>query len=136
MSGKRRLLSSTVSSILRACACAAPFSRIAARLLSARMNGGTEAWYIEIVMRVSARALALAVFVLERDFHLRAVRFDLAFVVERQIQLRDFGHPQIAQGLAGSTDGRGSSLLPRLRAGANELDDLVDAFSHGRVLRG
>jgi hypothetical protein len=71
-----------------------------------------------------ARALSLAVLVLERDFQLRAVRFHLALVVELHVQLGDLGNPQIAQGLAGSTDGRGSSFLPRLRARANELDDL------------
>src|SRR5687767_2231368 len=116
------------------------------------MNGGTDAWYIEIVMRVSrkagplpytkrsgpaetiARAPTLAVLVLEGDFHLRAVRFHLA-IVELQIQLGDLGNAQIAQGLAGATDGRSSSFLPRLRAGANELDDLIDALSHDRVLR-
>src|SRR6266850_8213837 len=44
---------STPGSIFFASACAAPFSRIAARLLSERVMVGTQAWYIEIFIGFS-----------------------------------------------------------------------------------
>src|SRR5271165_3359617 len=47
MSGKSRVLSKTAGSILRACACAAAFSRMAARLFNARVQVGTVAVYRE-----------------------------------------------------------------------------------------
>ena len=50
MSGNKRVLSSAAGSILRACAYAAAFSRMAARLFKARTQVGTVAWYMVNVM--------------------------------------------------------------------------------------
>src|SRR6478736_5076029 len=48
MSGKSRAVTITDGSIFFASQCAAPFSRTAARLLSARIMVGTLAWYMEM----------------------------------------------------------------------------------------
>src|SRR5271170_5085681 len=45
ISGNNRVFSKTAGSILRACACAAAFSRMAARLFNARVQVGTVAVY-------------------------------------------------------------------------------------------
>ncbi len=50
MSGLKRALRKTDSSIFFAWACAAPLARMAFRLVSMRMNTGTDAWYMEMVM--------------------------------------------------------------------------------------
>src|SRR3989344_4683736 len=50
MSGNRRLLTSTAGSIFFASACAAPFASTPARLVSMRINDGTDAWYMDRVM--------------------------------------------------------------------------------------
>src|SRR5262249_51799202 len=69
--------------------------------------------------------------VLERDFELGAVALDLA-VFEREVELRHLRHAQIAQRLRRELHRGGRGLLPRLTAGSDELDHLVDALSHGR----
>jgi len=61
MSGKRRLSTSADASNFFASACAAPFSRTAARLLSARVIVGMLAWYIETFMKRSVRGEGYAV---------------------------------------------------------------------------
>src|SRR5207253_10267639 len=76
---------------------------------------------------------SLLALVLEGNFDLGPIRLDLA-VIELQVQLRDLGNPQVAQGLARAGDSGRGRFLPGLRAGSDELDDFVDALSHG-VLR-
>src|SRR5205823_14975286 len=66
---------------------------------------------------------------LEREIQLGAVGFDLATGVQLQIQLHDLGDAQIAQRLSSAPNRGGSGFLPRLRAGADHLDYLVDATS-------
>ena len=64
---------------------------------------------------------------LERDVHLGTVRLDLALGVQLQIELDDLGDTEVAQGFSGAADRRGGGLLPGFLAGADQLDDLVDA---------
>src|SRR5207302_1170295 len=54
---------------------------------------------------------------------------DLA--VDLHVQRLDLRDAQVAQGLGGAIDGGAGGLLPRLGAGADDLDDLVDALGHG-----
>src|SRR5262245_47596873 len=68
--------------------------------------------------------------VLERDLDLRAVGDGLAFL-DLHVELLDLGDAQIAERAPGALDGGGRRLLPRLRAGSDELDDLVHALGHG-----
>src|SRR5688572_20899654 len=78
-------------------------------------------------MRLSISAdLAL---VLEREFDLGAVDFDLA-VVQLHVELSDLRNAQIAQRLSGACDGRPGRLLPGFRTGADEFYDLVHALAH------
>src|SRR6187399_1048005 len=67
---------------------------------------------------------------LERDVHLGAVRLDLALGVELQIELDDLGDTEVAQGFSGAADRRGRGLFPGFLAGADQLDDLIDALRH------
>src|SRR5262245_55392522 len=71
--------------------------------------------------------------VLERHLHLRPVGADLA-VLDLEIEIRHLGDAQIAQALRGRRDRRRRSLLPRLGARADQLDDLVDALAHRFLL--
>src|SRR5207245_1980472 len=85
------------------------------------------AWF-RIGARPRRRAAA-SVFVLEGELHLGAVREHLA-VLEVHVERRDLGDAQIAQRLRRLVDGRLRRLLPRVGAGADQLDDLVDALRH------
>src|SRR6478752_10759114 len=67
---------------------------------------------------------------LERDVQLGAVGLDLALGVKLQIELDDLGDTEVAQGFSGAADRRGCGLLPGFLAGADQLDDLVDALRH------
>src|SRR5437660_1819490 len=72
-------------------------------------------------------------FELEGDLQPCPVGFHLT-VLELQIQLDHFRDPQIAERLPRSRDCRGRRLLPRVSAGPDQLDDLVDALRHGWLL--
>src|SRR5438034_1184614 len=75
-------------------------------------------------------SLALGTFEFERDVELGAIGFDLAFGVQLQIELHDFGDAKIPEGLSGSADGHRGRLFPGILAGTNQLNHLVDAVSH------
>src|SRR3954471_18468985 len=66
----------------------------------------------------------------ERDVELGAVGFDLALGVQLQIELDDFGDAQIPQRFSGPGDRGRGRLFPGFLAGPDQLDHLVDAFSH------
>ena len=65
--------------------------------------------------------------VLEGDLDLGAVGAHLT-VFQLHVELDDLGDAQVLQGTRGRLDGRGGSLFPGFCAGADQLDDLVDAF--------
>src|SRR5579872_3202794 len=67
---------------------------------------------------------------LERDVQLGAVGLYLALGIQLQVELDHFGNPKIPQRFSGAADGRRGSLFPGFLAGADQLDDLVDALSH------
>src|SRR3954447_24373463 len=69
---------------------------------------------------------------LERDLDLGAIGFDPAFGVELHIELHDFGDAKVAKRLAGAVDRHLGGLFPGILAGADQLDDLVNAISHKR----
>src|ERR1700704_2354835 len=81
----------------------------------------------------SARSITSRPLEFERDVELGAIGFDLALGIQLQIELDDFGDAKIAQRLSGSADGRSGRLFPGLLAGADQLDDLVDALSHAAL---
>src|SRR5919197_1346574 len=93
--------------------------RVAAR---GRRDGG----------RAPPRSFAL---VLERHLHLGAIGEHLA-ALELHVELRHLGDAEIAQRLRGALDRGPGRLLPRVRAGADQLDDLVHALRHGWLLSG
>src|ERR1043166_2929711 len=78
-------------------------------------------------------APSLPALVFEGDLDLGPVALDLA-VLEGHVERGDFGDPEITQALRGEADRRGGGLFPRLRAGSDELDDLVDALRHDALL--
>src|SRR5439155_16745927 len=84
--------------------------------------------------RPGSRPRLGSVLVLERDLHLGAIRSHLA-VLDLQVELRDLGDAQDAQRLGRLVDGGGRGLLPRVRAGPDQLDHLVDALRHGSSFR-
>src|SRR6476660_4055117 len=97
------------------------------------MDGAAKkVWIASLQVTTQARddGIASLVFELERDVHLGAVRLDLALGVELQIELDDLSDTEVAQGFSGAADRRGCGLLPGFLAGANQLDDLVDALRH------
>ena len=67
---------------------------------------------------------------LERHLHLRPVGFDLS-VLQHHVLLDDLRNPQVTQGFGRPVDGSLCGLLPRFRAGAGQLDDLLDGVWHG-----
>src|SRR4051794_22922082 len=78
----------------------------------------------------TAKTVALAAILnLEREFDLRAIALDLA-IFEREVELRDLGDPEIANGRCGLGHRRRRGLLPRLGARSNELDELVNTLCH------
>src|SRR5258708_35116169 len=79
---------------------------------------------------MTVSALAASAFEFERDVELGAVGFDLALGIQLQIELDDFGDAKIAERFSGSADGRRGRLFPGILAGADQLNDLVDALSH------
>src|SRR5207244_10805735 len=66
----------------------------------------------------------------DRELRLAAVGPRLA-ALELEVELGDLGDPQLTEGLRRKGNRGRGRLLPRLGAGANELDDLVDALGHG-----
>src|SRR3979409_1212171 len=81
-------------------------------------------------MKGSADSITSRALEFEGDVELGAVGFDLALGVQLQIELDDFGDPKIAQRFSGPVDRRRGRLFPGILAGADQLDDLVDALSH------
>src|SRR5437870_4664150 len=79
--------------------------------------------------RASSRSASLA-FELEGDLHLCPVGFHFA-VLDLQIELGDLRDAQIPERLRRALDRCRRRLLPRLTAGADQLDNLVDALRHG-----
>src|SRR5262245_59371571 len=75
-------------------------------------------------------AAGLLAFVLEGDLDLGPVRDRLA-VFDLQVELLDLRDAEIAERAPGAQDRGGCRLLPRLRAGADQLDDFVHALGHG-----
>src|SRR4051794_26013033 len=69
---------------------------------------------------------------LERDLDLGAIGFDPAFGIQLHIELHDFGDAKVAKRLAGAVDCHFGGLFPGILAGADQLDDLVNAISHKR----
>src|SRR5262249_26792361 len=80
--------------------------------------------------RAEGRLLGL---VFERDLDLGAVLDGLA-VLDLDVELVDLRDAQITKGARCALDRGGRRLLPRLRTRADQLDDLVHAFSHGGLL--
>src|SRR6266581_1061676 len=72
-------------------------------------------------------------FVLERNLDLRPIALDLT-VFQLHVELRDLGDTQVAQLLRRLPDRSGGRLLPGLGAGADQLDDFVDALWHVNLL--
>src|SRR5438552_14036667 len=72
-------------------------------------------------------------FVLERNLDLRSIALDLT-VFQLHVELRDLGDTQVAQLLRRLPDRSGGRLLPGLGAGADQLDDFVDALWHVNLL--
>src|SRR5438132_5173340 len=72
-------------------------------------------------------------FVLEGHLDLRAIALDLA-ILQLHIELRDLGHPQVAQRLRRPLDRRRSGFLPGFGARPDQLDDLVDGLGHVTLL--
>src|SRR5437870_28435 len=66
---------------------------------------------------------------LERDLQAHAIRLDLA-VGDCHVLLADLGHAQSPVRCGGARHGGGGGLLAGGWAGADDLDDLVDAFCH------
>src|SRR5438093_6324098 len=75
----------------------------------------------------------LVAFVFERHLELGPIALDLA-VLQLHVELRDLRHTQVAQCFPRALDRRGSGSLPGLRAGPDQLDDLVDALGHRSLL--
>src|SRR6266576_1260494 len=73
--------------------------------------------------------LTLSVLELERDLQAHTIRFDLA-VRDRHVLLADLGDAEIPERRGSTFYGRRRGFLPGRRAGADDLDDLVDAFCH------
>lgn len=67
--------------------------------------------------------------IFERDADSRSIGFNLS-VLDLHVELYHFRHPQIAQRLACTVNRSGSCFLPRLRAGSDKFDYLVDIFRH------
>src|SRR5438105_4228539 len=99
-------------------------------------TAGSEMFAIaaDSAVRDSRWRVMLSVFVLERDLHLRPICLhDTAF--DLKIKLGDLSDPQVSQTRRGLLDGGGRGPLPRLGARSDQLDDLVHALRHSRLLR-
>src|SRR5262245_20436860 len=74
-----------------------------------------------------------SILVLERDLEANPVGLDLT-VVDHHVLRGYFRNAQVAQRMRGALHGGGSGLFPGCGAGANDLDDFVDAFGHDVLL--
>ena len=61
---------------------------------------------------------------LERDFHLRAIRFDFS-ILELQVLLHNLRDPKVPQRFPGPINCSFRGLLPRFGARADQLNDFV-----------
>jgi orotate phosphoribosyltransferase len=72
----------------------------------------------------------VAALIFEGHTELGSVRLDLARAADDEVLRQDLGDPQLPQMLAGELDRVLGGLFPRFRAGADDLDDFVDALRH------
>src|ERR1019366_704121 len=96
--------------------CKAPQSRLSGALPD----------HLIATVRWQAGRLAHLRFVFERQRDARAVGDDFA-AIDFQVELDDFSHAQITQRLGCGFDGSFGRLLPRYRAGSDDLGDAIDA---------
>src|SRR3979409_427480 len=82
-------------------------------------------------MKGSADSITSRALEFEGDVELGAVGFDLALGIQLQIELDDFGDAKIAQRLSGSPADPAARLFPGRLAGTDQLNNFVDALSHG-----
>src|SRR6478672_3025612 len=66
----------------------------------------------------------------ERQIDLRAIRFDLSLRVQLHIEFDDFCDANIAERFGGLFDRVGGGLFPGFFAGADQLNNIVDALRH------
>src|SRR5262245_36649707 len=93
------------------------------------MTGGRIAYLGCLRNPLSQVVVALLAFVLEREFHLGAVGRDLA-LLDDDVLLDHLGDAQVAQRPGSAFDRHFRRSLPRLCAGANHFDYVVDALGH------
>jgi len=66
----------------------------------------------------------------ERDLQFRPIGLYRA-ILDHEVLLDDLGDPKITQGFRRALDRAGGGLVPGIRVRADQLDDLVNAVSHG-----
>jgi hypothetical protein len=76
---------------------------------------------------------AASVRILEGHAQLRAEGFDLA-ILDYEVLVDNFGDAQITQRLARAFDRGLGRIFPGLFTGADDFNDLVDAFGHCTLL--
>src|SRR3974390_457279 len=73
---------------------------------------------------------------LERHIKLGTIGFYFSFGVQLQIEFDDLCDAKISEGFCGFFKRVGGGLFPRLIAGTDQFNDLIDAVRHGVLLFG